>query len=89
MDGTPVDLNGSAEVLAEEGKVVTLIVNGPNNSSIYNLSLETYLPEANGLKIITASSDYSNGLPTTLYSKYLDQGGLKMTENYLVTPPNL
>jgi len=80
LDGEQVELNGSKEVVAEEGKVYTLTATGDNNTSTFDLHMNTYVPVASALSILVPSSDYKQGYPVYLISKYLDQLSREMTE---------
>ena len=80
LDGVLVDASGSINVIADENKVYTLTAKGPNNSSFYQLQLNTYVPEKSGLIISASSTEYGKGNPVVLLAEYTDQFKKKMTE---------
>lgn len=81
LDGIAVNLNGSKEVLAKEGKEYTLTVHGTSNTVEFPLKLETYVPVKTSLVISTSSNDYKQGHQVYLYTNYRDQFRKTMTKN--------
>ena len=81
LNGELVDASGSKTVVADTQAVYNLTAKGSQNTSVFPLILNAYVPEKDTITISVSSYDYGNGNPVTLFSKYYDQYNKAMEIN--------